>query len=234
EVTLSSGAMSFLFVTLWSPVQLGVAHMDLGWAIEALVLLAVALVTKDVRIRVAGWGVLLMATFTQLASISEAPATALAHDYGRVVVLIVIAAVYLGAYVEHTCRSNQTRDLAVVMANVLTISWLSLEVYGALATDLVAPRPQDLQFALSGVWAAYAGILFLVGVFLRLRPARIMSLCLFGITIAKMAINDLWLLDTLQRLVGFFGIGVLLLASSLLYHRSREWGANDDVPGVTP
>ena len=223
EVTTSSGAMSLLFVTLWSPIQLGVELMALGWAIQSLLLLGIAAVGEDTRIRVAGWVVLAMSLVTQLAYIAEGPDSAMGQNYGRFVLVALIAATYVGAYLEHKRGWFDTRDLAIVGANVLSIVWLSLEVYEAVWSDASLPRTEDLQFGLSGVWGLYAGGLLAAGIYLRARLARLMSLWLFGITVGKMAIHDLWLLDTLQRLIGFVGIGVLLLASSLLYHRFKEW-----------
>lgn len=60
-----------------------------------------------------------------------------------------------------------------------------------------------------------------VGIALRSQGARMVALVLFGVTLVKMSLHDLWLLDTLQRLIGFVGIGVLLLSCSLMYHRFK-------------
>lgn len=219
----SSAAMSFLFLTLWAPVQLGVDRMALGWALEAIGLLGLALVQRDTAARVGGWIVLAMAAMTQLAFVAEGLDSALVEDYGRVVIILLVGALYLGSYLEHELSSYDLRDLGLVAANVLTVLWLSLEVYAAVWYGVTYPSSQDLQFGLSGVWGLYAAALLTVGIVLRARQARLMSLVLFGVTVTKMAIHDLWLLDTLQRLIGFVGIGVLLLACSLLYHRFREW-----------
>jgi uncharacterized membrane protein len=222
-VTTSSGAMSFLFITLWSPLQLGVEMMAFGWAVQAVVLLAAALMTGDMRIRAGGWAVAAMSLATQLVYIAGGPDSAVEQNYGRFVLVTLIAAIYLGAFIEHTARSLETRDLAIIGANVLSVLWLSLEVYSAVWHGVATPRTQDLQFGLSGVWALYASALLAVGIYFRSRLARTLSLWLFGLTLVKMALHDLWLLDTLQRLIGFVGIGILLLTSSLLYHRFREW-----------
>lgn len=222
-VTASSGAMSFLFVTLWVPVQMGVELMALGWSIEALALLSFALIAKEERFSWGGAIALAMALLTQLTIVATSPDSALNEHYGRFVFVIAIASMYLGAYLEHREGSHELRNAGVIAANVLTILWLSLEVYSAVRYGVAHPRPEDLQFGLSGVWALYAAGLLGAGIYLRARQVRIMSLVLFAITLTKMALHDLWLLDTLQRLIGFVGIGVLLLASSLLYHRFRNW-----------
>jgi hypothetical protein len=197
--------------------------MAFGWAVQAVVLLAAALMTGDMRIRAGGWAVAAMSLATQLVYIAGGPDSAVEQNYGRFVLVTLIAAIYLGAFIEHTARSLETRDLAIIGANVLSVLWLSLEVYSAVWHGVATPRTQDLQFGLSGVWALYASALLAVGIYFRSRLARTLSLWLFGLTLVKMALHDLWLLDTLQRLIGFVGIGILLLTSSLLYHRFREW-----------
>jgi len=71
-VETSSGVMSFIFLTLRTPVQLGADLMPLGWAVEALLLLAIAL-GSDERLRIGRWIVLVMATSVQLVEIAAGP-----------------------------------------------------------------------------------------------------------------------------------------------------------------
>ena len=218
----SSAVMSIIFLTLWVPVQLGLELMAFGWAMEALLLLGLAVVVREVRIGYGGWVVLVMSAMTQLFFITKSPATALDENYGRFVLIVLVAAIYLGSYLAWSYQSTELRDLGLIAANVLTLFWLSLEV-NAYVYQSDGSGAQDLHFGLSGMWGLYASALLGVGIYLRARLARLLSLVLFGVTIAKMALHDLWLFDTLQRLIGFVGIGVLLLTCSLMYHRFREW-----------
>lgn len=218
----STGVMSFLFLTLWSPVQLGVSLTPLGWAVEALLLFGLALIVKDELMRGAGWIVLIMAGSMLLAFAASDPAGSVADNYGRFAFLTLIAALYVAAFVEQDDLWGGLRDAALVLASLMSLIWLSLEVYSGLSNEgAISPRSADLQFGLSAVWALYAGALLVVGIIFPARSARLVSLILFGVTLTKMAAHDLWLLDTLQRLIGFGGIGALLLACSLLYHRFK-------------
>jgi uncharacterized membrane protein len=61
-----------------------------------------------------------------------------------------------------------------------------------------------------------------IGIVKRLHGARTLALVIFCVTLFKMAVNDLWLLDTALRTIAFIGLGVLLLGCSLLYHRFRD------------
>jgi uncharacterized membrane protein len=231
-VETTSAALAFFFITMWVPVQLGVELIPFGWAIEAVVLLSLAVVHDDERLRIGGWIILVMAGMTELFVVADGPESVLHENYGRFVMIALVAALYIGAYLEHRSQERHTRDLALVAANVVTLGWLSLEVYAAVWYNVVNPRIEDLHFGLSGVWALYAALLLGVGIYFRARGARLMSLVLFGITIVKMALHDLWLLDTLQRLIGFTGIGAILLVCSLTYHRFRYWVMGENAGGV--
>lgn len=57
---------------------------------------------------------------------------------------------------------------------------------------------------------------------------RIISLCVFGFVIAKLACYDLWLMAPVGRIIVFILLGVILLAVSFLYQKLREVLLNDD------
>ena len=232
-IGMSSGVMSLVFLTLWAPIELGMNLTPLGWAIEALLLFGVVFVSKDDLVRGAAWIVMAMSATVLMVWVATDPAGSVNDYYGRVVFLVLIAALYLAAYLEHGDIWDDLSPVAAGAANLLSIVWLSLEVYsGASDGGRSVPRPEDLHFGLSGVWALYASGALAAGIFLRSRLARTTSLGLFGVVVAKMALHDLWLLDTLQRLIGFVGIGALLLACSLMYHRFRGWLTSDDTVPV--
>ena len=222
SIGTSSAVLSFGFITLWSPIQLGVELMPLGWAIQGALLFAVAHVVRDDLLRWGGWIAVLMATVTQLVFTSIDPNAAVDENYGRFVFVVLIGALFFAAHNEGRQIWDDLRATSLVAANGLALLWLSLEVYSVVSDrGALIPRPEDLQFGLSGIWALYAGGLLVAGIVLKSRMARLMSVIVFGVTLAKMAVHDLWLLDTLQRLIGFMGIGILLLACSLLYHRFK-------------
>jgi uncharacterized membrane protein len=54
----------------------------------------------------------------------------------------------------------------------------------------------------------------------------------FGVTLIKMAVSDLWLVGQVHRIVSFAGIGALLLACSLLFHRFKHLLMEDRVVGA--
>jgi uncharacterized membrane protein len=79
-----------------------------------------------------------------------------------------------------------------------------------------------LTFSISAIWAAYAAVLLAIGIAARLRSARLLAIGIFGVTLIKMVGGDLWSIGPIHRIVSFAGIGALLLACSLLFHRVKH------------
>lgn len=78
------------------------------------------------------------------------------------------------------------------------------------------------QLWLSGAWLVYSIILMITGLIKKIRPLRVISFVLFGVTILKIFIYDLSFLDTLYRIFSFIGLGLILLAVSYLYQKYKN------------
>jgi uncharacterized membrane protein len=70
-----------------------------------------------------------------------------------------------------------------------------------------------------------------VGIAFRLRSARLLAVIVFAVTLIKMAVSDLLLVGQVHRIISFAGIGALLLACSLLFHRFKYLVMEDRVSG---
>lgn len=76
--------------------------------------------------------------------------------------------------------------------------------------------------SVSVVWASYATVLLAIGFGRRWRWLRLTALGLFGLTACKLLVLDLAGLRDLSRIAAFFGLGLLMIASSYLYHRLEK------------
>ena len=99
-----------------------------------------------------------------------------------------------------------------VALNAFAVWALSVEAWQAAS-------PGAHQFALSLVWAAYAGILIVVGVRRDSSIVRWQALALFGLVVLKAVLVDLSILAIGYRIASFFALGVILLGASFLYQR---------------
>ena len=69
-----------------------------------------------------------------------------------------------------------------------------------------------------------------VGLLRAYPPLRYVAMGLFGLTVLKVFLVDLWSLGGLYRILGFIGVGLVLLAVSFLYQRGRA----KDKPSASP
>jgi len=78
------------------------------------------------------------------------------------------------------------------------------------------------QLSLSVLWALYASLLTGVGIFKRIRGARVLGILLLGLTVLKVFLVDLSALQTFYRIISFIVLGLLLLAVSYGYNRFKH------------
>jgi len=73
--------------------------------------------------------------------------------------------------------------------------------------------------AMSVLWSIYAAVLMAVGFFRRLSALRWAGLSLFALTVVKVMLIDIAVLEQLYRIIAFLVLGVLLLVVAWGYHR---------------
>ncbi len=80
---------------------------------------------------------------------------------------------------------------------------------------------RESLLTLSLVWAFYAAAVIAVGFLAQFKPMRLLGITMLAITIAKVFVVDLTSLEQGYRIAAFVGLGVLVLAISLLYQKRR-------------
>jgi uncharacterized membrane protein len=210
--------------TLWVFLEADPTWLPALWAAEGLVLTLIGYRVHSSPTRLAAAGVVTLSVAATLYSFEEFLPERLLGSEEALVYVFVIAVLYAVAFV--TSRIPAERPYAAVAgvaANILTLIWLSLEARGAVESARV------LMFGLSAIWAGYAALLLAIGIAARLRSARLLAIGIFGVTLVKMVGSDLWEIGPVHRIVSFAGIGALLLACSLLFHRVKHvvLGARD-------
>lgn len=106
-------------------------------------------------------------------------------------------------------------------AYALGLGWILLEARAAF--DRLAPEAEGgRQFAYTAILAAYATGTMVAGILARYQPSRLLAAWLLLVTIAKLVVVDVWLMEVFYRMVAFVGLGALLLVLSLMYQRFRD------------
>ena len=159
---------------------------------------------------------------------------------------MVCAAAVAGFYVLMSFISRYRNKLDINERYVLEITFI---ISQALSLSLLSTEVHDFfrfrspgqifnwgsshyayQLSLSILWALYASLLIGVGIFKRLRGARVLGILLLGATILKVFFVDLSSLQTFYRIISFIVLGVLLLAVSYGYNRYKHFIFGEDQP----
>jgi uncharacterized membrane protein len=212
--------------TVAIPLQFHRFPRALAWAGEGVGVTWAGMRARSVSVRTVGAAILGAGAVTTLGLLLGDHPAQLGVSPASGAVLCVVGALALEAFLFSRDADPDSRRLwfpwFAIAANGLTLAWMSAQAiahYHAVAGGI---GWQPLQFSLSIIWGLYAGILLTVGVATRQRWARLGALGLFAVTVAKMLAIDLWTLSTGERVLAFIGIGCLLLACSLMYHRFKD------------
>jgi hypothetical protein len=221
------------FATVAVPLQVEGLAVAIVWAGEATVLLLIGNGLRMTGARLAG---LIVLGLSLVDSVTFEFALGFLYDPGRVLIsiesltlVIQVASLYAAAVLLGRSGGLWERSVSPVAwigANVLTVGWLSLEARAAFESPSLFEDPggaRALQFTYTAIWALYSAGVLAAGVAARKRAVRLLAVVGFGLVVLKMVALDLWLLEPLHRTVAFTGLGVLLLAGSLSYHRFRDF-----------
>jgi uncharacterized membrane protein len=152
---------------------------------------------------------------------------------------LTLAAILYGLawfYRRHE-RERASRLLSGTTAGVVLASVLVVVACSAHTWDYwrhVGLESADARFAyslsLSGLWTVLASVFIGAGLLRDFAPLRYLAMALFGITVLKVFLVDLSSLGGIYRILGFIGVGVVLLAVSFLYQRGRVKPRGDREP----
>jgi uncharacterized membrane protein len=213
------------------PLQFHGMTIGTAWSLEGVLLLWLGRQTTKLRFRVTGLALLGLGL---MQSVGIGLQFGAAYNPSRVLISreSLTVAIQIAAL---TCaiallprRSEEeweriSRKAAIVTVNVLAIGWACAEAHAYLVRHFSGVElERAMAFSLSGIWALYAAGMFAVGIAWGLRDIRLMAVGLFGVTLLKMVLNDAWMLSGGQRALVFAGVGILLMACSLAYHRFRD------------
>lgn len=222
------GALGLGCVTLAPPLMLDGPTVQLMWSVEGAILLYAGGVLGQLWARAAAGVLIAVGLLGTVEAVSTYEPVRFLATPTSLVVALEIAVLYAVAYAASRASKEEEWRMpaiqaALVVANVMTLAWLSQEVKFEVSRQVEpAALHGSMQFALSGLWGLYSAGLIAAGVALRQRWARYLGLATFAITVVKMLTVDLWQLEVLQRTFAFGGLGILMIACSFLYNRFRD------------
>ena len=228
--------VSLAFITLAIPVQLESNWITIAWAAEGLVILWAGVETRSPLLRTVAHSVFGLAVsklvLGDMPYGDRGDFTPVLNKY-FLSSLFVTACLFAGAWVyqrlgERKQFSARVFQLLLLMIAIIMLWFvLSVETHTYfIARTLRLEVVDDIQserwlgqMALSLLWSVYAALLAAIG-FIRRAPAiRWAALALFALTVIKVMLIDIAVLEQLYRIIAFLVLGLLLLGVAWGYHR---------------
>lgn len=227
--------VSLAFITLAIPIQLESNWITIAWAVEGLVILWAGVETRSALLRTVAHSVFGLAVtklvFGDMPYGDRGDFTPVLNKY-FLSSLFVTACLFAGTLVyqrlgERKQLSARVFQLVLLMIAIVTL-WLvlSVETYTYFTARALRLDGVDIQserwvgqLALSLLWSLYAAVLAAIG-FIRGAPAiRWAALALFALTVVKVMLIDISVLEQLYRIIAFLVLGLLLLVVAWGYHK---------------
>jgi uncharacterized membrane protein len=118
-------------------------------------------------------------------------------------------------------EERRAPEVLTVVLNLMLVTWTAQQSSLFARVIGTADARRTAAVLTSGAWVLQALTLFLVGWRTRSAFLRWLGLGLFGVTLVKVALFDLAFVDVFWRFLVAIGFGVVLLAISYVYQRSR-------------
>jgi len=233
-------AISLGFVTIAIPLQFHAVWITIGWLAEAAALLLIsrrrvedsgpplsgqprAAVVHVRAFRILGSFALAAGVFRLLFIEHFHPEHLLLNM--RALTYAMAVAIFSG--IAMAARDRRMWRFAVTALNVLALIALTAEL-----SDTFMSRIIVRDFAWSALWMLYGAALMILG-FQRHEPfLRWLALILIGLTIGKVFLYDLSMLQRIYRILSFIILGILLLAISFAYQKKWISVSQSSSPGT--
>ncbi len=225
-------ALAFGMVGFAIGLQFDDRWATVGWAAEATAIIWTGLIIRKEWMRLGGAVVLAVALLRLLGlGFFDTPAGFTAVVNPRVgSTLVIVAMLYLLALVHRRSgahlpdRAGSDIAALVVAANIVTLLLVTVEITSYFHVREAEEATADLArgMSLSLAWGLYGTALVVVGIIERYRPIRYLAILLLALTAGKVLAVDLSELGGAYRIIGFIGMGALLLLGAYLYQRYRS------------
>jgi uncharacterized membrane protein len=228
-------AIALTFVTLAIPIQLHANWITIAWAVEALAIIWVGIEMESTRLQATSCGLFLLAlgklVLVDTVQQRQMQFTPILNKYFLSSLAVIVCLFVAAALIQKSRKKIFAPRLELVFTLVaLAAIWLvtSVETFTYFQTRAVAfegdiVRRHEFrlgQMALSVLWSVYAAVLITIGFLRRAAAIRWAALGLFAITVIKVMMVDIAVLQQLYRIIAFFVLGLLLLLVAWGYHKA--------------
>lgn len=220
-VALAARGLAVFFLACAVPLQLHGPLVVVIWAGMGLALAWTSSGQRSLPMEAAAY-VLFFAAFVRLTAYDWPRAASDLAPFAHGVFFTAILAGIAMLAAAWPWREKGHRWIAAFGGHLTILSALIVETVRWGERD--APGGSALIFetaVISAILSVYAAALVAAGVAARSRVNRIAGLVLLLVVAVKLYLFDVWLLDTLFRILAFGALGSMLLATSFLYSRLK-------------
>jgi len=241
SASLHAMAVAFSLLAAVVAVQLDGAWLTAAWSAEGAAVVLIGVWMGQKWFRAAGIALFAAAIWRWLVfSVPSEPAVfEPLRNETLLLGLWLIALLYVMAWVHHKApQSLAYRDnVAALLIAASTVTTIAMTVQSESYWQQQGATSPDATFArgltLSVLWAAYAGLLIVLGIRKQYAPIRYFAIALLAVTIGKVFLSDLSQLEGIYRVLGLLIVGAILLVVSFLYQRRRGADSRGDDPAPT-
>jgi uncharacterized membrane protein len=233
--SLHALAVSFSLLAAVVAVQLDGGWLTAAWSAEGAAVVLIAVWMGQSWFRAAGGALFAVSIWRWMAfTLPSDPAVfdpfrneTLLLGLWLTILLYVMAWAHYKAPRSLAYRSKSLAALLVAASTITTITLTAeSESYWQQRGDMSPDATFARGLTLSVFWAAYAGLLIVLGIRKRYAPIRYFAIGLLALTIGKVFLSDLSELEGIYRVLGLLIVGAILLVVSFLYQRvTRSPGA---------
>ena len=233
RAALHALAVAIGALTVALAIELDGPWLTIALAVEGALVLLLGLLRAGRGFRLGGAALLAAAVVRYgLLSLTEVPATFSFFGNEAFIVGLTLAAILYAVAWRYRREEADAESpwsgttSAVVTASVLVVAACSAqnEIYWTLEGDYSSDARFASSLSLSAIWMLLACAFIGVGLLRDFAPLRYLAMALFGLTVLKVFLVDLSSLGGIYRILGFIGVGAVLLAVSFFYQRGRRTG----------
>jgi uncharacterized membrane protein len=229
--------VALTFVTLAIPIQWHGNWVTIAWAVEGLLILWAGVEKREQWLRAIAHCVfafaLLKLFFWDSPYGDRGPFTPVLNKYFLssvfVTACLFAAAIVYEKLGERKQIAARVFQIVLVVVALITLWWImTVEAQTYFAGRALRQETSEGhqherwlgQMTLSVLWSVYAAVLAAVGFIRRRAAVRWASLSLFALTVVKVMLVDIAVLERLFRIIAFLVLGMILLLVTWAYNRA--------------
>jgi len=206
--------------------------LEIVWAVAGLLFLACALLMHDPAARIAGLGLLSLATVAAAVSRFDSMNVPDVLILNRLFLagVLVAAALWAAARIERVLHASAEKGstkvpIFLAAAALLELWWIStLEAYRYFASPGGATQTSGegqwkAQLAVTVTWALFAIALLAGGFLKRQASLRYAAFALLGLSGVKVVLLDMSQARQIYRVISLLGLGLVMVGVSYVYSR---------------